>query len=479
MQAVSSTTTAQGRQSGDRKMTAHQPPGAIFTPQIQSRGATPDSLFDPLRGACSTLAQAIASGNADQLRRLLREQADPAASAGYSAAHFAAAAGHAAALPLLQAAGENMHGETAAGDTPLLLAARHGHADVVRFLAKSADLYHANKDGDSALTLAAAAGHSAIVQRLLVKGAGVNHVTSALESALMRASRAGHIDVVMSLLASGACVRQMNLRRETALSLAQSNGHATVVKLLRAKGAGDPPGAASVALRRTLDKLEQDNARLPEACQDYILRFVVGDELVQATDGGVTMLMLHTRLDNIGKLDLLLGLGAALDRADNDGRTALMHAAMFGAAQSIRYLLNAGANAQHRGRHGINALHWAAWGGNRTVVAQLLEHGLDIDSRLTCGPTALDVAAICGKLAVVNLLLSRRASLAADQYGNTALLHAAQHGHTDIVQRLLGAGADPARVNAAGDNALDCALREKRKGVIALLRRHGVKPAGQ
>lgn len=479
MHAVSSTTTAPGRQPGDRGITAGRAPGAIPTPQVQSRRATPGSLIGQLHGEGSALAQAIALRDAGQVRRLLRKQADPAATAGYSAAHLAAAAGHAAALPLLQEAGEDMYAATPAGDTPLLLAAHHGHADAVRFLAKSADLYHANKDGDSALTLAAAAGHSAIVQRLLVKGASVNHVTSALESALIRASRAGHIDVVMSLLASGACVRQMNLRRETALSLAKANGHATVVKLLRAKGAGDPPGAASVALRRTLDKLEQDNARLPEACQLYILRFVVGDELVQATDGGVTMLMLHTRLDDIGKIDLLLGLGAALDRADNEGRTALMHAAMVGAAQSIRYLLDAGANAQHRGRRGMNALHWAAFGGSRASVTQLLEHGVDIDSRLTCGLTALDVAAICGKLAVVNLLLSRCASLAADQYGNTAVLHAAQNGHTDIVQRLLAAGADPAQVNAAGDNALDCALREKRKGVIALLRRRGLEPARQ
>ena len=67
----------------------------------------------------------------------------------------------------------------------------------------------------------------------------------------------------------------------------------------------------------------------------------------------------------------------------------------------------------------------------------------------------------------------------ANNNGDTALIHAARQGHTNVVNLLLNAGADPAHVNAAGDNALDCAKREKRKGVVALLQGMGVKRAKQ
>ena len=124
------------------------------------------------------------------------------------------------------------------------------------------------------------------------------------------------------------------------------------------------------------------------------------------------------------------------------------------------------------------ALHWTATLGQEATVAQLLEHGVNIDSGMGGGMTALGVPDL-GRFAVVKLLLSRRASMTADEDGDTALVYAAQRGYTQVVERLLAAGADPAHVNAGGDNALDCAQREKRKGVVALLRHRGLKPARQ
>ncbi len=480
-------TTGSSTGAGEQKIATSLPPGAAAAPGLHSRRvsngrAALSQRVNAPHGKDRTLTQAIEQRDANLVRQLLREQASSSTTANYDAAHLAAAAGHADALLILKAAGDDMHTSTSAGDTPLMLAARHGHANAVRFLAKSADLYHANEFDDSALTLAAAAGHGAIVQRLLVKGANVNHVTGTLNTALIVASRAGHIDVVMILLASRACVGMMNLYRETALMLAEANGHATVVALLKAKGASDTLSPASMALRRDLDQLKLVHDRLPDSMLHGLTRFDFGDEMVQTAFGGATSLMINSRLNDTDVLELLLRHGADLERVDNDGNTALTsETCCCMNLSTVRFLLDAGANVQHRGRWGFNALHRAAATNSLypEVIFLLLKHGLDINSATAGDHTALDLAANSGNIRAIKFLLWRGASMAANNNGDTALIHAARQGHTNVVNFLLNAGADPAHVNAAGDNALDCAKREKRKGVVALLQGMGVKRAKQ
>jgi ankyrin repeat protein len=130
-------------------------------------GADPDAIdFD----GDSAFSLAVRAGRVEAVRRLLQSMAAASGSTGQSALMFAAARGHADAVALLLAAGDDPHAATLTGDTALLLAAAHGQAATVRLLAKKANVQHANRHGDTALILAARGGHFDIVQRLLVKG---------------------------------------------------------------------------------------------------------------------------------------------------------------------------------------------------------------------------------------------------------------------------------------------------------------------
>lgn len=490
MHAVSSTTTTAttatttGMPASSHTTSAKPQSRANTGPHLHTRSATIASLFNPSRGDASPLAQAISRRDTTWVRLLLQQQADPATTAGFNAAHLAAASGHADALPLLQTAGEDMHAATTAGDTPLLLAARNGHAEAVRFLARSADLYHANKGGDSALTLAAAAGHSAIVRRLLVKGANVDHVNTRLDNALMAACRAGHLDVILMLLASGACLRQKNIEKETALALATASGATAAVDLLKAKGVTDQPGAGCAALVNTLDEWVARDELLPKKDQKGYVRWGgLSEDPDQSGDNGVTMLMVLTRIPWLrDQLKLLLRHGADLERADNEGYTALMHAAMFNQAENVGILRAAGARLDRRGQHGTSALHLAMLyggcvNGRLDTVRLLLDKGAEIDARAYDGCTALHIAAARGLMATVALLLKCGASLCTSASGETALICAAYFDHMQVVKYLLDRGVDPHQTNNAGDNALDVALSRGYKPTAALLRTRGVKPA--
>jgi len=85
----------------------------------------------------------------------------------------------------------------------------------------------------------------------------------------------------------------------------------------------------------------------------------------------------------------------------------------------------------------------AAGHGDLDVVRRCLDaHPDSLDAQDTDGVTPLHAAAYMGQLEVVEYLIGLGAQL--DQqttYGNTALGYAARQGHEQVVARLLAAGA--------------------------------------
>lgn len=138
---------------------------------------------------------------------------------------LAAFYGNEAAVPILEAAGAEIH---ALDDIALRMASFRGHDTVVARLLEAGAHVHARFDG--ALVCAASEGHDAVVARLIAEGADI-HAEDDL--ALSLAAEHGHDAVVARLIAEGANIHS---RYGYALVYAAKNGHDAVVALLLAKG---------------------------------------------------------------------------------------------------------------------------------------------------------------------------------------------------------------------------------------------------
>jgi ankyrin repeat protein len=113
--------------------------------------------------------------------------------------------------------------------------------------------------------------------------------------------------------------------------------------------------------------------------------------------------------------------------------------------------------------------------GDKAGVSALIAKGADVNARNNYGWTALSHAARAGNAELVKLLLAHGADVnARDQSGWTALMRAAMKGHVDVVRVLLEHGA---AVNdqekEEGWTALHWAAARGHDQVVALLLSHG------
>jgi ankyrin repeat protein len=145
----------------------------------------------------------------------------------------------------------------------------------------------------------------------------------------------------------------------------------------------------------------------------------------------------------LGRNDLLGTLLASDASAANafaaDGHTALGLAAFFGRPAAVRLLLAHGAEpalASANDMH-VQPLHAAVAGRSREIVELLLDRGVDVNAR--------------------------------QQAGYTALMGAAAAGREDLIDLLIGHGADPALVSEDGLTAAEVARRHGHDGIAAKL----------
>ncbi len=226
---------------------------------------------------------------------------------------------------------------------------------------------------------------------------------STLPSAEEMAAYHGDAKEILRLLSEGFDVNHLGKDGLSLLSYAVSGSQLSLVKLLLAKGA-DPKADG-------------------------------GSSMVTAAD-----------LNNLEMLQCLLSaggnpnahFGTILD-------TPLIWAARRASVDAVSLLLRNGANPNEQ-----NALGWSPLmvAGSGAVARILIDHGADLNARDKKGMTALMSAAMWGKLDRVDLLLKAGADTAlADARGWTAETYAEKGGFKEIVKRLRGTEAQPARLS--------------------------------
>ena len=120
-------------------------------------------------------------------------------------------------------------------------------------------------------------------------------------------------------------------------------------------------------------------------------------------------------------------------------------------------LLRRGANREAPNDSGKTPLYEACAGGQAEAASLLLDAGAKPNARDLFLETPLFIASAEGETAVVRVLL-RHGGVEVDAFNDeqrTALHDAASYGHSDVVELLLAAGANPHCVNAAGKTAYD------------------------
>jgi ankyrin repeat protein len=276
----------------------------------QVRQASPDPT-----AADRVLCAAIAKGDVDQVRRLLKRKADPSSVNhwGEPAILLAAKSGNAAIARALLDAGADID-DHFQNERAISYAVARNHVDVVRLLLEEgASTEDAGKFG--LVSIAADHGAWDVLRLLLSAGGDINACGRKGHSALQAAAGQGLMEIVRELLAAGADVKARGNR--DAVRDAVANGHeAVAMELIIAGAMPRVPGkhrilavAAGAGLARVVEALlgaEADpNFKETGLAED-------ATALIAAAVGG-----------HLGVVKMLIAAGANVAARDAKGRTAL------------------------------------------------------------------------------------------------------------------------------------------------------------
>ena len=230
-------------------------------------------------------------------------------------------------------------------------------------------------------------------------------------------------------------------------------------------------------------------------CEDLTKRLLANGASLQARDRSGAMPLSRAAEEGwIALVKLFLDRDAPIDSRDVYGSTALFRAAEADRLEIVRVLLDRGADVHIRGRKensviaaaaymgspdmvevllkggadpmlvdqfGKSPMCYAAGRGFTEVVRVLLDGGVDVNARYGNGLTAMMWAAgysadagYLDALEIMDLLLLRGARIDdKDDRGRTALMIAAELGHDEVVDALIGHGADVRLVDNEGKSA--------------------------
>lgn len=182
----------------------------------------------------------------------------------------------------------------------------------------------------------------------------------------------------------------------------------------------------------------------------------------------------------------------------------LMNAVKAGDAATVAGLFKRGVDVDTTDREGNSLLMLAARDGRTELLDLCLSQRPKVNFRNSTGDTALRLAAYHGHKEIVEKLIAAGAYVnmsgwtplmyaafnghadivrllmlagadvnAAAENGMTALIVATRNSHVEVARLLLGAQADPNRHTESGETALDVALKTQNTDIAEMLRRAG------
>lgn len=190
-------------------------------------------------------------------------------------------------------------------------------------------------------------------------------------------------------------------------------------------------------------------------------------------DAGLTPLMFASQLGHIEIINQLIHFGGDVNQSDFKGQTPLMAAAMGGQDKALKTLLQTHADITIQANNGATPLFYAAnipYNENLEVAQTLLDAGVSINQPDNNGNTALMIAAQNGHSNLIKLLLENGADvLQRNNDGNDALMSAVRNGHFHCAKLLIDSGANVLNTTKYGHNNLHYAAYFGYLNLIRLL----------
>ena len=332
---------------------------------------------------------------------------------------------------------------------PLCVAAHLGDfASAELLVASGAGLeVHSENDVSCArpLYIAACRGDADVVQFLVAKGADCEHCVDGM-TALDAAVAGHHLACVKALLSGGAVGKPVD--EEAALVLR--------AVLVGAFASVTDRNGDTTAVRVALEKLSPDTDS----------KTVAFDAVHEACRGNhdecLALLLPYVETTQ-------MGFGMLLSECIHADHTACTEVLL----QHWKSVCSNVAFVPH-GKEDKNERPCPAMWADPAVCQVLIDAGEDIETKDEIGRSPLHLACRSGALAVVKMLVEAGAGVCGTcNYGNTCLILAAHHGHTETVRYLVGLkGLQGVKVNHKADDdwsALFCAADRKHADVVKVL----------
>jgi len=428
--------------------------------------------------AAGDLADAAMRGNKDAVRKLLQQKADVNETQvdGSTALLWAAERDDLEMADLLIAAGANATKANMDSATPLLQASVNGSAAMIeRLLKAGADPNKAlTQSGDTALMMVARSGRTDAIKVLLDRGAAINGKESWGDTtALMWAVAAKNVPAVKMLIERGADVNAKS--KFVAQTTSRTYEGSTPEPLKPGQGPEELSTGVLTPLMFAAREGDLESARMLVGA---------GAETGVRDGDGKDALGLALFNGNYEVASLLIDSHANVNQADAQGFTPLFWAVDRRNMETapnfpwmvttdpmflIKKLLDAGANPnavvnntpRSRMREGsprilfASALMRAVFAADIEVVKLLLAHGADPHAISSDRETMISAAVglgfirsfhkvrpVADRLEIIKMLVAMGENVnAADNYGITPLMVAANLGDVSIIQYLLDQGA--------------------------------------